>query len=88
MGSGTGMLDSKSQVLLALSILVGLFFVEYPPLFLLGYWSWGAAVHKTLTGAFLVTNLLVAQFVARRLGPVRGGRRTDGSDARNGLPGT
>jgi hypothetical protein len=85
---GTGMLDFKSQVLVALSILVGLFFIEYPPLFLLGYWTWGAAVHKTLTGAFLITNLLVAQFVARRLGSFRGGRRPGRSGVQKGLPGT
>jgi len=58
----------KYQLLVTASIFVGLFFIEYPPIFLLGYWSWGAAVHKALTGVLLVLNLLLAQFAARRLG--------------------
>jgi hypothetical protein len=57
-----------SQVVVTVAILVGLFFIEYPPIFLFGYWSWGAVAHKTLTGILLVANLVVAQFVARRLG--------------------
>jgi hypothetical protein len=57
-----------SQVAFTVSILVGLFFIEYPPIFLFGYWSWGAVAHKTLTGILLITNLVVAQFIARRLG--------------------
>ncbi len=61
-------LDFKYQFLVALSIFVGLFFVEYPPIFLLGYWSWGALVHKTLTGILLILNLVLAQYSAKRLG--------------------
>lgn len=64
--SGVPRLDPKSQLLLAVSILVGIFFLEYPPIFALGYWSWGAALHKTLTGALLVLNLVVAQYATRR----------------------
>jgi len=44
-----------------------LFFVEYPPIFLLGYWTWGGFVHKVLSGVILIMNLLLAQFVAKRL---------------------
>ena len=58
----------KSQVALAVSIFVGLFFVEYPPIFLLGYWSWGPVAHKALSGILLVVNLVAAQYAARRLG--------------------
>jgi hypothetical protein len=61
-------LGFKSQLLVTGSIFVGLFFLEYPPIFLFGYWSWGTAAHKTLTGILLVLNLLLAQFTARRLG--------------------
>ena len=82
------MLGFKSQLAVGLSILVGLFFVEYPPLFLLGYWSWGAAIHKTLTGAFLISNLLVAQYVARRSGFFRHRRKPDGNGTQQGLRGT
>ncbi len=56
------------QLLVALCILVGLFFVEYPPIFLVGYWAWGALVHKTLSGVFIVLNLLITQYATRRLG--------------------
>ncbi len=82
------MLDFRSQVLIALAILVGLFFVEFPPLFLIGYWSWGATVHKILTGAFLIANLVIAQHVARRWGSIRDGRRPEGDRAQKGLLGT
>jgi hypothetical protein len=78
------MTDVRSQVALALSILVGLFFIEFPPLFLLGYWSWGPTIHKILTGAFLIANLVIAQFVTRRLGFLR--RERGGSQ--KPLPGT
>ncbi len=62
------------QVGIGVLVIVGLFFVEYPPIFLLGYWSWSGAVHKTITGVLLVANLLAAQIAARRLnarGPAR-----------------
>ena len=58
----------KSEIILGVSILVGLFFVEYPLIFPLGYWSWGALAHKTLTGMLLVLNLLMAQYATKRLG--------------------
>jgi hypothetical protein len=61
-------LGFKSQVAVVLALYVGLFFVEYPPIFLLGYWSWSALVHKTLTGVLLAVNLVITQYVARRLG--------------------
>ena len=61
-------LDFAYQLLVAISILVGLFFVEYPPIFLLGYWSWSGLVHKTITGLLLVLNLLIAQYATRRWG--------------------
>jgi hypothetical protein len=56
------------QVLVTAAVFLGLFFVEYPPLFLLGYWTWGAFVHKTLSGVFLILNLVAGLQVWRRLG--------------------
>lgn len=50
----------------AAPIFLGLFFLEYPPLFLMGYWSWSALVHKTLSGIFLILNLAVAEYAVRR----------------------
>jgi hypothetical protein len=74
-GRGRGMstrsaprLGFKAQVAVVLAFYVGLFFVEYPPIFLLGYWSWDALVHKTITGVLLAVNLVVTQYVARRMG--------------------
>jgi hypothetical protein len=61
-------LGFKSQVAVVLAFYVGLFFVEYPPIFLLGYWSWGALEHKTLTGVLLAVNLVITQYAAKRLG--------------------
>lgn len=61
-------LGFKSQVAVALAFYIGLFFVEYPPIFLLGYWSWGALVHKIITGVLLAVNLVITQYAARRLG--------------------
>jgi hypothetical protein len=60
--------ELKYQVLITLSFFLGLFFIEYPPLFLAGYWSWGYWVHKILSGAFIVLNLLLTQFLVRRWG--------------------
>ena len=71
MASSTARLGFKYQVLLVVFIFVGLFFVEYPPIFLVGYWSWSGTVHKTLTGILLVVNLLLSQYAARRLGLFR-----------------
>ena len=61
-------LGFKGQVAMALAFYVGLFFVEYPPIFLLGYWSWGALAHKVITGVLLAVNLIITQYSARRLG--------------------
>jgi hypothetical protein len=60
--------DYRVQVAVSLSILVGLFFVEYPPIFLLGYWSWGALPHKVLSGVLVALNLLITQQATKRLG--------------------
>jgi hypothetical protein len=62
-----GRLAFRYQLAIALSIYVGLFFLEYPPIFLLGYWSWGALVHKTLTGVLLAANLVLAEYAVKRL---------------------
>jgi len=35
----------------AAPIFFSLFFVEYLPLFAIGYWSWGYAPHKILSGS-------------------------------------
>jgi hypothetical protein len=61
-------LGFKSQVAFVLAFYIGLFFVEYPPLFLLGYWTWGGLVHKTITGILLAVNLIITQYAAKRLG--------------------
>ncbi len=61
------------EVALSLCILLGLFFVEYPPIFLVGYWSWGALVHKVLSGVLIAVNLVITQYAARRLGFFRRG---------------
>ena len=57
----------KYQFLIAASVFFGLFFIEYPPLFLVGYWSWGAVVHKVLSGLFLVSNLVLAEYIRKKL---------------------
>ena len=65
-------LGFRSQLAVSVCILLGLFFVEYPPIFLIGYWTWGALVHKVLSGALIALNLLITQFAVRRLGYFRG----------------
>lgn len=47
-------------------VLIGLFFLEYPPIFLFGYWSWGPVTHKVLSGVLLIVNLVVAQYAGKR----------------------
>jgi hypothetical protein len=64
-------LGFKSQVGVVLAFYVALFFAEYPPIFILGYWSWGALVHKTITGVLLAVNLLITQYAAKRMGLFR-----------------
>ena len=71
-------LGFKSQLLVTLALYIGLFLVEYPPIFLMGYWSWGAVVHKSLTGVLIVLNLLITQRLARRLGLFRAVPEADG----------
>ena len=61
-------MDLKYQLLVFAVIFLGLFFVEYPPLFLIGYWSWGGDVHKVISGFFLILNLVVAEFARKRAG--------------------
>jgi hypothetical protein len=51
---------------IAAPIFFSLFFVEYLPLFALGYWSWGYAVHKILSGVFIILNLAIAEYAVRR----------------------
>lgn len=54
------------------AIFFGLFLIEYPPLFSLGYWAWpytvGYTAHKVLSGLFIILNLGITQFVVRRWG--------------------
>ena len=70
-GSGSAALkappSSASLYLrVAAPIFFGLFFVEYLPLFALGYWSWGYAPHKILSGVFILLNLAIAEYAVRR----------------------
>lgn len=62
----------RYQVLVTLAVFFGLFLIEYPPLFSLGYWAWpytvGYTVHKITTGLFILLNLGITQYTARRLG--------------------
>jgi hypothetical protein len=74
-------LGFKSQVLVVLGLYVSLFFVEYPPIFLLGYWSWGGLVHKTITGVLLAVNLIITQYAAKRLGLFRSAPKLDSPDS-------
>ena len=53
-------------VRVAAPIFFGLFFVEYLPLFAVGYWSWGYWVHKILSGIFILLNLAIAEYAVRR----------------------
>ena len=58
----------KAQVAVVLALYVGLFFVEYPLIFMLGYWSWGGLVHKVISGVIIALNLVVTQYASKRLG--------------------
>jgi len=78
----------KFQVAISLCILVGLFFVEYPPIFLIGYWSWGALAHKTLSGALIAVNLLITQYSVRRLGYFRSKELIEDDEARKAVLGS
>jgi hypothetical protein len=79
----TGRLSQpKYQVLVTASLFFGLFFIEYPPLFELGYWAWpytvGYTAHKILSGLFIILNLGITQYAVRRWGFFRG---SSGEDA-------
>ena len=60
------------QVVVTGAIFFGLFLIEYPPLFALGYWTWpyeaGYTAHKVLSGLFIVLNLGITQYLVRRWG--------------------
>ena len=68
------------QVLVTGAIFFGLFFIEYPPLFALGYWAWpyqvGFTAHKVISGLFILLNLGVTQYVVRRWGFFRRSPKT------------
>jgi hypothetical protein len=76
----------KAQVAVVLALYVGLFFVEYPPIFILGYWSWGGLVHKLITGVLIALNLVVTQYAARRLGLFERVQKADQGDAEGRNP--
>lgn len=60
------------QLLVTAAVFFGLFFVEYEPLFALGYWAWpytvGYTAHKILSGLFILLNLGITQYAVRRWG--------------------
>jgi hypothetical protein len=58
----------KYQILITGALFLGLFFIEYPPLFVIGYWSWGYWPHKILSGVFIALNLYLTQYSVRRWG--------------------
>ncbi|MGD0638743.1 MAG: hypothetical protein ABSA72_11970 [Nitrososphaerales archaeon] len=58
--------DANLYLTVAAPIFFALFFVEYLPLFAVGYWSWSGLVHKILSGAFLLLNLGIAEYSVRR----------------------
>lgn len=62
----------KLQIAISLCMYLGLFFLEYPPIFMVGYWSWGALVHKTLSGVLIALNLVITQYAVRKLGYFKG----------------
>jgi hypothetical protein len=66
--SGPRTSEFKYQVLITAILFFGLFFIEYPPLFLAGYWSWGYWPHKILSGVFIALNLYLTQYSVRRWG--------------------
>jgi len=71
----------KAQAAVVLALYVGLFFVEYPPIFILGYWAWGALVHKVITGVLIALNLVITQYAARRLGLFQRVKKAGRADA-------
>jgi len=69
--------DFKYQALVTAVLFLGLFFVEYPPLFLIGYWSWGYWPHKILSGVFIALNLYITQYSVRHWGFFKRPRSVD-----------
>jgi hypothetical protein len=72
-GSAQGRLSKlRYQVVVTAIIFFGLFFIEYPPLFELGYWAWpytvGYTAHKIISGIFIILNLGITQYLVRRWG--------------------
>jgi hypothetical protein len=93
MMSSPRMSSFKYQVLVTASLFFGLFFIEYPPLFLVGYWSWTPTVafvaHKTISGVFIILNLFITQYAVRRWGffrraPSVEGEKTQGAVSQAG----
>lgn len=78
--SKSRLLDTKYQLMIVAVVFFGLFLIEYPPLFLAGYWSWGYWPHKILSGIFIVVNLSVTLTFVRRYHFFRNGPRIDGLD--------
>jgi len=58
--------DANLYLTVGAPIFFALFFVEYLPLFAVGYWSWSGTLHKILSGAFLILNLAIAEYSVRR----------------------
>jgi hypothetical protein len=58
--------DANLYLTVAAPIFFALFFLEYLPLFALGYWSWSGTLHKILSGGFLILNLAIAEYSVRR----------------------
>jgi hypothetical protein len=74
----------KAQVAVVLALYIGLFFVEYPLIFMLGYWSWGGLVHKIITGVLIALNLVITQYASRRLSLFGGAQKsTRAADGRS-----
>jgi hypothetical protein len=80
------MSDFKYQLLATGALFFGLFFIEYPPIFLLGYWSWSGAIHKTLSGIIIVLNLFITQYMVRRWGFFRQAPKVDSGKAQEEVP--
>jgi hypothetical protein len=80
----------KYQVLVTASLFFGLFFIEYPPLFQLGYWAWpytvGYTAHKILSGLFIILNLGITQYAVRRWGFFQHAPKVDGEGVQESVP--
>lgn len=80
----------RYQILITATLFFGLFFVEYPPLFELGYWAWpytvGYTAHKILSGIFILLNLGITQYAVRRWGFFQRGLRTEKDERKPEMP--